>query len=266
MPNVIKPSQYHQATPHTVIVREAKDTPGPENGVPCRTEPVQTVHEQESLILSEAFKKAKQIVDSANAYSTGEMQKLTAHMNQEFSQARKKGQQEGYAAGMENGFFAGKEQGFEAGFAEGKAEADAQGERLTNQIYQVIEELENAREKLLAQQRESLTKLAVSIAETILTTKLNQDASAVTSLIEHAIENHVNKEWIHIYVARDVYEQLKNPASNFMTRIQAISTGVRLFPNKDLEASDCIVELPDEVWDVSVSTQLSKIKAALNKS
>lgn len=260
MPNVIKPSQYSNVQP-----RQTADI----DKSSMVSMPVKDgkVNASDSVILSSAFEKAKRIVEAANNYSLNHIKETTERMNVECAQMKQQSRDEAYANGLlqgkAEGLDLGYKDGFQQGYNEGLEKALQESKVLFDRLTLTIEALENSKASLIANEEESLSDLAVDIAELILKTSVELDKRTIQSIIESIVEENQNKEWIKINISTDVYEALEK--AGFSEKIKTVSNSVKVYHSKELSDSDCVVEVSDAVIDASINTQLSKIKAVLKK-
>lgn len=223
-----------------------------------RTQPPQ-------LTVNLAFDKAQRIIDAANIYSENHIKEETQRMNQEAAKMRKSSREEGHAEGIASGRIEGREIGYKEGYKLGVKEALKINQAMIDKLTSILESLENAREDVITSQKNEMTELAISIAEMILNTKLQNDPTQISSIMDHIIEVYQNQNWIDIYVSRGLLGEMEKSDLKILEQIKSSSKGIRVLPGKDLSDTDCIVELPKEIIDASVSTQLDKIKAALRR-
>lgn len=261
MPKVIKPSQYNNVSHFTApIITD-------EEPASMTQEDKTSTSEQEQVILSGAFEKAKQIVEAANAYSVKHIKETNERMDEECAQTKQRSYDEGYAKGLtlgrEEGLKAGYEEGLKNGYEEGSKRAKEENQDMLDSLTLIFESVENAKKSLIQSEEEKLSDLALEIAETILQKSLASDKKAIDELIESVIEANHNKEWIKINISNEVYDELKKV--NFEEKLKAISDGAKLYRSRELSNSECIIETQDEVIDASVETQLNKIKTVLKK-
>lgn len=260
MPNVIKSSQYDNAQ-HSITPIITINEPTP----PAEEE--KSKPDEEQVILSAAFEKAKQIVDAANAYSINHIKETTQRMNEECQQVKKHTYEEAHSKGLvegkKKGVEAGYKEGYQKGYEEGVKKAKEESADLLDSLTLLINSFENARESVIQKEEENLSDLAVRIAETILQKKIDLDKKVIWEMIENVVEENHNKEWMKVNVSNKTYKALKE--ENFDIKIKSICDGVKLNHNRDLKDSECIIETQDKVIDASVETQLAKIKAVLRK-
>lgn len=164
-----------------------------------------------------------------------------------------------------------REEGYSRGFAEGMAgamtEAKLQRERQSvEQMTEIKDFLESAaieREKMLDDTQSELKDLALAIAEKVIKVSLRSSGDIIMNMVESATEKHRRCEWIHIYIADCDAKTMTFTVPQLAKALSHVSDRVRLTPMTEEESGTCIIEMPDEIIDASVSTQLENIRTVL---
>lgn len=71
---------------------------------------------------------------------------------------------------------------------------------------------------------------------------------------------------MHIYIAESDIKRMGELPASLTSAISALSDRVRIVPMADDESGTCVIEMPDEIIDASVSTQLGNIRSLLSDS
>ena len=269
MPNVIKPSQqYSGSTASSSTIRRSNVVKlSSSEGSKINTFQGSSSNvTNDTVILSSAFEKAKKIVEAANNYSANHIKETTERMNQECAETKKYTYDEAVASGFAEGKIAGHEEGFatghEEGYRAGMLEAQKNSKLLVDRLSIIVSSIEKARAELLAKEEDNLSELAIMIAEKVLNQAVDNNRAVMGSIISAVVSDNQDQEWIKINVSEDVYEELEK--TFFSERIKEMSDGVTLCPSRDLNDTDCVIEMPGYVTDASIGTQLSKIKKVFN--
>lgn len=167
-----------------------------------------------------------------------------------------------------------RDEGYSRGFAEGMAgamtEAKRQREQLaveqTKEIKDFLESAAIEREHLLKETHDELKNLSLAIAEKVIRVSLKSSGDIILRMIESATEKHRRCEWVHVYIADCDAKTMTFTAPQLASSLSHVSDRVRLIPMADEESGTCIIEMPDEIIDASVSTQLENIKTVLANS
>lgn len=215
-------------------------------------------------ILDQAFRKAKEIVDSAQAYRMGQLRECTERSEAERQEARKQGYEDGFARGREEG----KKQGFEAGLqqggAEGQRSAAAENRKYVDELARMIEAVEKSKSTILSEFESGLQELAVSIARAILKRELKLDPKTMHTIIVNAMDSYRNQEWVRIYVSGSTANLLLKGDAKITEELKAISENVKVVVTEGMGDGACILELPSRVIDAGIDAQLEKIQSGLN--
>lgn len=197
--------------------------------------------EAEKKIVAEAKEQAKRILDDAHKQADILRQKA---------------------------FTEGHEEGVEAGF---KKAHDEQRELLDQEIRQlqanaseVMRSISIEKTKLLEQYVDDLKKISLAIAEKIIQTSLQSSGDIVKRMILAATDKITKKQWAKIYITKCETGISMEVDAEFLDALSKLSDNIKIITMDNGEEGTCIIELPDEIIDASVSTQLENIKDILN--
>lgn len=220
--------------------------------------------EKSKEILDRAFQKAKQIVDSAQNYSTHQIQELNERMLRETEEAKKQGYTAGYAAGSREGQKSGYEAGLRSGTEEGLRKAADVNQRTINELAEMIQTVEKEKEKVLQRFADNLQDLAVAIAKAILKKELEIDDKAMAKIILSAMDSYRNQAWLRIYVSDQTANILTKADNDIVEQLKNVSENVKVVAAQGMGDGGCIIEMPDQVIDAGIDTQLRKIRNAID--
>ncbi len=179
-------------------------------------------------------------------------------VQQELEELRQAAQKEGY------------ERGFAQGIADAVQDGKAQREQMAADQAKAVEDFLEAaafaRDRVLDESKEELKQLALSIAEKVIRISLRSSEDILRRMVEVAIEKHKRCEWAHIYIADCDVRGSVNTIPELTAALRGISNRVRVIPMVDDESGTCIIEMPDEILDASVSTQLGNIREVLENA
>lgn len=181
----------------------------------------------------------------------------------ETEDAKHRGYEEGYAAGMEDGRKKGQEAGIRAGKSEGQKKADADNRKYISELSRMIESVEKSKSRILQNFESDLQDLAISIAKAILKKELQIDPDAMRSIILNALDAYRNQAWVRIYVPDQTANVLVKSDKNIAESLQSVSENVKVIATSNMKEGDCVLEMPDQVIDAGVDSQLRKIKSAI---
>ncbi|HMM07214.1 MAG TPA: FliH/SctL family protein [Clostridiales bacterium] len=212
-------------------------------------------------VLSSAYEQATAIIEEANQSGEDLIRQKMEKFKQECLGEKENARKTGYAEGYAEGLIAGEKTGYQQGVLEAKEN----NEKYIEELLRLIARLEESRDQVIEEQQNHLTLLAISITEKILNQTLADDETKMCTMIRQALEQYQHQEWLKCYLSYGVFEALKNNDPEFIEKSEQIAKGIRFLPNKEMEDTDCVIELPTEVIDISIDTQLNKIKKVLSK-
>ena len=210
-----------------------------------RTTPVDYARMQAEAILAQARDEAEAMKEAALQQAEEEIQNLRR-------EARSDGYSAGYAEGMASGM------------AEGRTEIEKQAAEIGVVVADFLETAAKMRDQLMDQTREELRDLAMAIAEKVIRVSLRSSGDILMRMIETATEKHRRCEWVQIYIADCDSKNLALSIPELTASLGHLSDRVRIIPMIDDESGTCIIEMPDEIIDASVSTQLENIREIMN--
>ena len=221
--------------------RKDRDKPDKET----KETPVSFAQIQAEQILADARREADKILLQARDDADEKAKEV-------FAKARGEGYQEGYVAGMAQAA------------QESRQAREEQAVRLEEEIHRFMEHAGEALDRQMDQSVDDLRDLAMAVAEKVISVSLRSSADVIARMIQTAIDKRKKKEWVHIYIAECDAKRLTQLPASLTTALSALSDRVRIIPMADDESGTCIIEMPDEIIDASVSTQLSNLRTILN--
>ena len=221
--------------------RKGKARPDPET----KETPVSFAQVQAEQILADARRDADKILLQAREKADEEAREVLA-------KARGEGYQEGYVAGMAQAA------------EESRQSREEQAARLEEEIHRFMEHAGVALDRQMDQSVDDLRDLAMAVAEKVICVSLKSSADVIARMIQSAIDKRKKKEWVHIYIAECDAKRLTQLPASLTAALSALSDRVRIIPMADDESGTCIIEMPDEIVDASVATQLNNLRTVLN--
>ena len=182
--------------------------------------PVDFARVQAEAILAAARLEAEQIKEQALKDAEAEVHEL-------------------YRAARADGYNGGFTEGMAAAMSEAQAEIARQAE---------------------AQGAEVKRFLALAVAEKVIRISLKSSGDILLRMIETATEKHRRCEWVQIYIADCDTKNIALSTPELTAALGHLSNRIRIIPMADDESGTCIIEMPDEIIDASVSTQMDNIR------
>lgn len=192
-------------------------------------------------ILEDAKKQARQIVQEAREQA--ELLRKEA-----FEEGRNKGEKEG----------------FEAAYEQGKADMEREVRVMQKKFADVIRDVTIQKDRILEKNVDDLKKISIAVAEKVIQTSIRSSEEIVKRMIMAATEKLKKRQWAKIYITKCDTEVNMEVDSEFLESLSHLSDNLKIITMSNGEEGTCIIELPDEVIDASVGTQLENIKDILN--
>lgn len=122
------------------------------------------------------------------------------------------------------------------------------------------------KEKVLEKYTDDLKRISLAVAEKIIQTSLHSSGDIVKRMILAATDKMTKKQWAKIYVTKTNTGISMNADTEFLEALSRLSDNIKIVTMDNEEEGTCIIELPDEIIDASVSTQLENIKDIINNA
>lgn len=225
----------------TVSAEEPEEEEEEDGGAEEEAKEEQFATERANEIISEAEKKAEQILADAR----GQADIL-----------RQKAFRDGYEEGCQNGT--------RDAYEEQRKLLDQEIRQLQTNAADVIESVSIEKAKLLEQYVDDLKRISLAVAEKIIQTSLQSSGDIVKRMILAATDKITKKRWAKIYITKCDTIVSMDVDAEFMEALSRLSDSIKIITMDNGEEGTCIIELPDEIIDASVSTQLENIKDILN--
>ncbi len=229
-------------------------------------EPEPTIEEPPEAVEAEPEEEPKQPPSFAEIQAETILQEareqaeaLLRQAKEQAETIRQDARDEGYAEGFTQGLAVGTQQGKE----EVLQQQTQQTQMLADQVEQFLKKANAALLEQMDANAVELRDLAIAVAEKVIGVSLDSSADVIERMIRMAIDKRKRCEWVQIYVSSRNARRLAELSPVLTTSFAALSDHVRIVPMSDDEPGACIVEMPDEIIDASVSTQMGNIRAAL---
>ncbi len=169
--------------------------------------------------------------------------------------AREAGYEAGYASGYEDG-----RQKVEAAFQE---ELEARLLAFEGDIKAALHAVETAKEQCLRNYMEDLKDCAIAIGEKVIQISLRSSGEVIKQMIISATEKLKKTAWVKIYIDKYDYDMMMEADADILSELSHLSDNIKFIVMDKEESGNCIIEMPEEIVDVSVNTQMENIKDIL---
>lgn len=205
----------------------------------------------EEVLLQEAINKAEAILEAARI---------------EAEDIRDRAYQAGYEQGKAEGWKAGEQSGHQQIYEEEQAAVEERLHELAEKIGQYASDMEIEKTKILEEYLDDLKNISLAIGEKIVQTSLRSSSDVVKRMIIAATEKLKKTAWAKIYVAKTSEEMDIQGDVQLLKQLAKLSDNVKIVVMEDAEPGTCIVELPQEIIDLSTGAQMENIRDILNNA
>lgn len=202
---------------------------------------------QADAIVQDAHREAEELLERAREEARKEAEAI-------YQEARESGRQDGYADGLSQAL------------EEGAREREKQAAQMADEVQRFLDRAGAALDRQMDENLDDLRDLAIAIAEKVICVSLRSSTEIIGRMVQTALDKHKHREWVHIYIAESDIKRMGELPASLTSAISALSDRVRIVPMADDESGTCVIEMPDEIIDASVSTQLGNIRSLLSDS
>lgn len=204
-----------------------------------------------SDIINGAKEEARQIMMRANQIAGG----IIEEANQEKSKAIEKGFKEGFEKGCK--------EGFDKAYMEQNLLRLQQQEDFRREIEEAIASVEHAKEACLKMYLDELKDCVIAVAEKVIHISLKSSGDVIRRMLIAETEKLKKKVWVKIYMDKADYDMMIGADGDMLGELTRLSDNIKfVVMNKD-EGGNCIIEMPEEIIDISVDTQMENIRELL---
>lgn len=225
----------------TINAEEPEEEEEEDGGAKDEEQEERFATEAANEIIAEAEKKAEQILADARGQADILRQKA-----------------------FRDGYEEGRQDGTREAYEEQRRLLDEEVRQLQSNAADVIKSVSIEKTKLLEQYVDDLKRISLAVAEKIIQTSLQSSGDIVKRMILAATDKITKKRWAKIYITKCDTIVSMDVDAEFMEALSRLSDSIKIITMDNGEEGTCIIELPDEIIDASVSTQLENIKDILN--
>lgn len=235
-----KPDEEEHSQPAQA---EDQEMPGPDAG------------QGAAAMFSYARIQADEIVAQAKRQGEALLEKYRQKAEEEAQQLREDARQEGFRQGYGDGLTKAQ--------AESRAQIEEQRRQQAEEVKQFLNQATQEKEKLLTQAQGDLCDLSIAVAEKVIHVSLKSSREVILRMVQMATERLRRREWVRIYIGGCDSQEVAQIAPELTASLASLSDHIKLIPMANDESGTCIIEMPDEIIDASVSTQLDNLKDIL---
>lgn len=199
--------------------------------------------------------EAKQLMLKSNEMA----EEILREAKEKAEQVKEDASRDGYSSGYEEGFQAGVDKAVkEHGEAMGK-----QLEEFRRDMEEALSSVGGAKEQCIRTYLEELKDCSVAVAEKVIHISLKSSGEVIKRMITAETEKLKKTAWVKIYVERADYEMMMEADADIIGELSRLSDNIKFIVMDKENRGNCIVEMPEEIIDISVDTQLENIKEIL---
>lgn len=173
----------------------------------------------------------------------------------------------------EEAFRQGEKDGYDAGYIRGEEQAfadhqEAYNKELTDlrqEIISLVQDMGNKKDKVLEKYMDDLKDISLAVAEKIIHTSLKSSSEIVKRMIIAGTEKLKKTSWLKIYIGKEEPGVSIQGDAELIRELSRLSDNVKIVLMEE-EPGTCIIELPNEIIDVSTGTQLENIRGILENA
>lgn len=208
---------------------------------------LERVQEQTDEMLRKSVRHAKEILDEAR-------------------QQAEKIRQEAAEEGRKEGYESGREEGRRQAYEEHEIAFRKEEESFKKGIASYIKQMDYAKEKILEEHLEELKDISLAVAEKIVRISLKNSSEIIKRMILEATDKLKRTAWVKIYVGREEAGMELRGDREFLAELAQLSDNVKIIMMEEAEEGTCIIEMPNEIIDASIATQIENVKDILNNA
>ncbi|WP_373263719.1 FliH/SctL family protein [Hungatella hathewayi] len=206
-------------------------------------------------MIETARKESQQLLVKAGS----RVEKILAEAEEEARMIREEAQ----AKGFEEGLAMGREEGKKEVRQEYLRQIADHLNVFQQDIESGLKALETAKQSCLRNYLDELKSVALAVAEKVIHVSLETSGEVMKRMIIAATEKLKKTAWVKIYIDKYDYEMMIEADTDIIDELSRLSDNVKFIVMDKEDRGNCIIEMPEEIIDVSVNTQLENIKDIL---
>ena len=206
-------------------------------------------------MVEDAREQARQILLKANQMAGD----ILREAGKQAEQLKKTAIEEGCREGFEAGYKSGTEQA-------AMEQADffrRQEEEFRRDMEQAMASIGQAKEKSLRNYLEELKDCSVAIAEKVIHISLRSSGEVIKRMLVAETEKLRKSAWVKIYMEKTDYDMMAEADADVVSELAKLSDNIKFVVMDKESSGNCIIEMPDEIVDISVDTQMDNIREIL---
>ncbi len=205
--------------------------------------------------LEEEKEEARRILEEASQ----EAQRILGEAREQARREKEEARTAGYKKGYEDGQREGKM------IAEGQVRQEFQQhlDAFQTDVRQTFQAIEMAKEKCIRDYLDQLKDCAIAIGEKVIHISLRSSGEVIKQMIISATEKLKKTAWVKIYIEKCDYDMMMETDTDILDQLSHLSDNIKFIVMDKEERGNCIIEMPEEIIDISVNAQIENIKDIL---
>ena len=204
------------------------------------------------------LRQAEEALEDARIKAEEMIQDAQEGIHQAEEDARNRGYEEGYQNGHN--------QGHQEAYQDMTRKMEEELDGLRNQMRQIIDSVTEEKEKVLERYLDDLKRICLAVSEKIIQTSLRSSGEVIKRMIVAATDKIKKTQWAKIYISKQDSEMLVKGDTQLLKEMAHLTDNLKVVAMENEDPGTCIIELPDEIVDASVNTQMENIKDILNNA
>ncbi len=206
-------------------------------------------------MLDELGAETRQILEEARKEAEELLADARRRAEEEFETAREAGYRAGYSTGYEES----------RRRAEGECRMEYEKKLLAFQedMKIALQSIEKAKERCLRNYLDELKDCAIAIGEKVIQISLRSSGEVIRQMIISATEKLKKTAWVKIYIDKSDYDMMMEADADIIDELSHLSDNIKFIVMDKEDNGSCIIEMPEEIVDVSVNTQMENIRDIL---
>lgn len=207
----------------------------------------------------ELFAQMKEEAERTLEDAKREAQEILQAAREQASQILEEARTEGYKEGYGNGYQDGEERAGEACRAEFQKTLSG----FQADMRQAIRSVDIAKENCVRAYLDELKNCAIAVGEKVIHISLKSSGEVIKQMIISATEKLKKTAWVKIYIDKCDYDMMMEADTGILDELSRLSDNIKFIVMDKEDRGSCIIEMPEEIVDVSVNTQIENIKDIL---
>ncbi len=103
----------------------------------------------------------------------------------------------------------------------------------------------------------------MAIGEKVIHISLKSSGEVIKQMIVAATEKLKKTAWVKIYIDKYDYDMMMAADADVLEELSHLSDNIKFIVMDKEEDGSCIIEMPEEIVDISVNTQIENIRDIL---